>query len=403
MFNYARRILLSSIIAILLTISLFTFSYFRELHLANYEFTCLIGSLSEDVPEELGPILKRIGTELPSDTLYKKGNAAMTALGYGTHGRAIFNERHISIVPYLLYCALILGAIIALQFYVQYPVIKIKKIANSLILDIERAMGKYPVKFETSETNILIVNRLVAQITALVDQLNHQIRLLKLAQNDRTVFIENISHQIKTPLTCISLDLELLENTTDISRIPLYTNSCYTQIEHVETLLNRLLKIGKLESGNVHYEFMEHNLLDTISVLCNRLDSQYPNKKATLLYDDAQNYIISYDIVWLYEALENIVKNCYLYSFDHEGIEITLVRYESFIKIVLSDHGIGIPQEDLPNIFDRFYRSKETQNKEGFGIGLNLAKLVIEGHHGTIFAQSDHHSTEFIIHLPIII
>lgn len=279
---------------------------------------------------------------------------------------------------------------------------KIKQIINSLILDIEQAMGKYPVKFETYDTNIFLVNQLSSQITAVIDQLNHQIELLKIAQNDRRVFIENISHQIKTPLTCISLDLELLENLSDTSKISLYTDSCYTQIDHIEALLNRLLKIGKLESGKIHYEFMEHNLLDTISVLCNRLDGQYPNKKISLLYDDTASYTMSYDIVWLYEALENIAKNCYLYSYD-DGVEITLTRYESYIKVVLCDHGIGIPKEDLPNIFDRFYRSKQNQNQEGFGIGLNLAKLVIEGHHGTIFAQSDNRSTQFIIHLPLII
>ena len=183
----------------------------------------------------------------------------------------------------------------------------------------------------------------------------------------------------------------------------MYTDSCFTQIDHIEALINRLLKIGKLESGKIHYEFLEHNLLDTIMVLCNTLEDKYPTKKVKLSYDKNEDFIISYDIVWLYEALENIAKNCYLYSYDNEGIEIDLVKYETYVKIVLCDHGIGISNTDLPNIFDRFYRSDQTKNQEGFGIGLNLAKLVIEGHHGTIFAQSDKRSTQFIIHLPLVV
>ena len=359
--------------------------------------------MSEVAPDKLDELICYMGTDQTSQELYKKGNQTLTALGYGPKGRNFFNNRILDKKPYFFHGLLVIILILLLQYYIRRPIKDIKKTINALIDDIERAMTNYPIKLETYETNIPLLNRLMCMITSVINQLNHQIELLQMAQKDRTIFIENISHQIKTPLTCISLDLELLENVTDMSKIQLYTDSCYTQIDHIEALINRLLKIGKLESGTIHYEFLEHNLIDTVSVLCSTLDGKYPNKKVTLSYDPSMDYIISYDFVWLYEALENIVKNCYLYSYDNEGIEITITRHESYIKIVFCDHGIGIPTEDLPNLFNRFYRSKQNQNQEGFGIGLNLAKLVIEDHHGTIFAHSDNRSTEFIIHLPIIV
>lgn len=403
MFNYTKRIFLSGFITIIVVLSLFLQSYRNDFQRNNYQFICLIGSMSEVAPDKLDDLIHYMDTDRNSHELYKKGDQALTALGYGPKGRNFFNSHVLNKSPYFFHTLLIISLILLLQYYISRPIKDMKNIIHTLIDDIERAMTKYPIKLETYEVNIPLLNRLMGVITSVINQLNHQIELLEMAQKDRTIFIENISHQIKTPLTCISLDLELLENVTDTSNIQLYTDSCYAQIEHIEALINRLLKIGKLESGMIHYEFLEHNLIDTVSVLCNTLDGKYPDKKVTLSYDPSMEYIISYDFVWLYEALENIIKNCYLYSYDNEGIEITITRHESYIKIVLCDHGIGIPTEDLPNIFNRFYRSKQNQNQEGFGIGLNLAKLVIEDHHGTILAHSDSHSTEFIIHLPIIV
>ncbi|MDO5521223.1 MAG: HAMP domain-containing sensor histidine kinase [bacterium] len=405
MFNYKRRVLLSFLVCTITLCLLQTVVYINYTKNTMHDFICQVGIIYEECPQKTGSIINKINKYQyeDQDLVYAKGQEALAVYGYGTNSINYFKSLTISSYHYIF---LILGLVICLTLlgiYTKRPATKIATIICDLIRNIELSMNTLPIQLETTITNIPVINELNAQIISLVEQLNHQIELLKRAQADRTVFIENISHQIKTPLTCISLDLELLSNVNSPDKIAIYTDSCYTQIDHIEALINRLLKIGKLESGKIHYEFLEHNLLDTINVLCNSLEAKYSGKKVTLSYDPEDSYIISYDIVWLYEALDNIANNCYLYSYDNQGIELELTRYDSYIKIILRDHGIGISTKDLPNIFDRFYRSDQTKNQEGFGIGLNLAKLVIEDHHGSIFAQSDNRSTQFIIHLPLII
>ena len=369
---------------------------------AYYDFVCDIAIISEEAPESLNTIVSRISTSSNSKSLYEKGKTILFSLGYGEIGQEYLRKQYQSPGLFLCIFFTIISCFSILAFHCFIIIKRIYNNIKEMIFKVEHAMTIYPAKIENSSYLFPVLDELSNQINSLVGQLNHQIELLKIAQDERTIFIENISHQIKTPLTCISLDLELLSTLDDNDKINEYINSCYSQIDHIEALINRLLKIGKLESGKVHYEFYEHNLIDTIFVLCNNLEENYPDKPTVLNYDPNENYILSYDIIWLYEALENIAKNCYLYSHDQSGVEIDVVKYESYIKIVLRDYGIGISPSDLPNIFDRFYRSKQNADRDGFGIGLNLAKLVIEGHHGSIFAQSNNQSTQFIIHLPLI-
>ena len=198
--------------------------------------------------------------------------------------------------------------------------------------------------------------------------------------------LADISHQIRTPLTSINLLVERLSASglTDECRHQL-TNELYGLLDRIDWLITTLLKISKLDAGTVSFNKETVSLETLIKKSCSPLLIPMELRGQELIIRADGNFYG--DPAWTSEAVGNIVKNCMEHTPDGGKIEIEAAENALYSEIVIKDNGTGISPEDLPHIFERFYKGKDSDGKS-FGIGLALSRMIIAGQNGTVKAEN---------------
>lgn len=198
-------------------------------------------------------------------------------------------------------------------------------------------------------------------------------------------FIENVAHQIKTPLSRVFSSLYIIEENLEHREQKARIEECYSHLESVSGLMKRLIDIGRLEAGKVIFQKEEFDLRMLVDEVVRNCVGE--TGKVQTNFASEENMLYHGDYEWLGEALKNIVKNGLEHDKSGIPLEIICVRDEEQIRITVRDHGPGLNQKDIPNLFDRFYIPEEVKANHT-GIGLNLAKLIVEGHFGMIYVQN---------------
>lgn len=279
------------------------------------------------------------------------GKQAMQELGYTERG--MFLAKTFDKEVYL-----VTGIVILVLFLLLVGVLVLQKQREGILLQEETQR----VKEELLHSN-----------------LGEQQLMLKKQAMTQT-YIENIAHQVRTPLANAMLNIGLVyENQSEGDKAVL--EECTYHIERVNKLMERLLKIGRLEAGKVEFAKQKDNL----ATLLEKLGKHYPEEKvATKL----QGVTMYFDYEWLYEAFSCLVENC----LDHVGaeceVQIGLTATEELAVITVEDNGTGFKEEDIPCLFERFSSSEKLKATGHYGIGLNLAKLIVEQHYGKITAYN---------------
>ncbi len=198
--------------------------------------------------------------------------------------------------------------------------------------------------------------------------------------------IADISHQIRTPLTSINLVVSML------SKEDLATERRQQLIRELKELLARidhlitvLLKISKLDAGTVEFNKENVPMVELIRRATEPLLIPIELRGQTL--DMVAEGDFSGDVTWTSEAIGNIVKNCMEHTPDGGCINIQTSDNALFTEIVITDNGVGIHKEDLPHIFERFYKGKNSSHNS-FGIGLALARMIVTEQNGTVKAEN---------------
>ena len=223
-------------------------------------------------------------------------------------------------------------------------------------------------------------------------------------RNQIHTLVADISHQTKTPISNIVLFSPLiLENDKidDYSRDIL--QDINLQSERLNFLIQSLIKMSRLESGIISPNISETKLIDTITWAVKEVIVVAEDKSIDIHIDGDKNTTANYDGKWTKEAIVNILENAIKYSGEGKSIKINIISYELFNRIDITDNGIGIEESELNNVFKRFYRCKNSNQNEGIGLGLYLAREIIRVQGGFIKVSSKLNvGSTFSVFLPTI-
>lgn len=198
--------------------------------------------------------------------------------------------------------------------------------------------------------------------------------------------IADISHQIRTPLTSINIIVQLLSKPgLDDDRRCRLCFELRQLLSRIDWLINSLLKISKLDAGTITFNREKISLTELIERSCAPLLVSLELREQTLDIKASGNVLG--DIAWNCEAIGNIVKNCTEHTPAGGTISITAEENPLFSEICICDNGSGIAEDDLPHIFERFYKGGNS-DESSFGIGLNLARMIITNQDGTVKAEN---------------
>lgn len=219
----------------------------------------------------------------------------------------------------------------------------------------------------------------------------HDITDQEKVDQERRDFVSNVSHELRTPLTSMHSYLEALSDGAweDKEIAPRFLEVTQNETERMIRLVNDLLKLSRMDGGREQLEKSFVNFTDFFNHIIDRFEMM---KKETIMFKrhiPREPVIIEIDEDKVMQVLDNIISNANKYSPDGGRISFYLKKFEDEIEVSIADEGLGVPDEDLANVFDRFFRVGKARSREmgGTGLGLAIAREVIEAHGGRIWAE----------------
>ena len=227
------------------------------------------------------------------------------------------------------------------------------------------------------------VNSLAAVLNAHAD---NELREKEFLKNT----ISDISHQLKTPLAALNIYNGLLQDEDiEVSSVKEFADLSEQELDRIETLVQSLLKITRLDAGAIVLEKNAENVADMMRDIELHFAYRARQEKKEIILSGSDHLSLFCDRDWLNEAIDNIVKNAFDHTESGATIRVAWKELPSGVQIVITDNGCGIHPEDIHHIFKRFYRSRFSKDKQGIGLGLPLAKAIVEAHNGTIEVDSE--------------
>ena len=222
----------------------------------------------------------------------------------------------------------------------------------------------------------------------------------------RRSFISNVSHELKTPMTTISGFIDgIIDGTIDDNRRDYYLKIVSDEIKRLSRLVQSMLSIAKLESDERKINLTEFDLADLMLTVIVSMEQKITDKNLSVEgLEDLSHTVINADKDLIYQVVFNLIDNAVKYS-DNDGcIMLSSHRISEKLEFTVRNTGNGIPPEDIPHIFERFYKADKSRsgNKDSLGLGLYITKTIVDLHDGDISVSSEQGSyTEFKVSLPV--
>ena len=227
-------------------------------------------------------------------------------------------------------------------------------------------------------------------------------------ERERRLFVSNVSHELRTPLTSVKSYLEALDEGALYDPVaPDFIKVSLNETNRMMRMVTDLLHLSRIDNATSHLDVELINFTAFITFILNRFDkmrAQDEEKKYELVRDYPITSVwIEIDTDKMTQVIDNILNNAIKYSPDGGKITVSMKTTDDQMILSISDQGLGIPKEDLPKIFDRFYRVDKARSRAqgGTGLGLAIAKEIIKQHNGFIWAKSEYgKGSTFTIVLP---
>lgn len=282
----------------------------------------------------------------------------------------------------------------------QISLYKQKKYIEQIVEDINHFL-LYPEEIKEESLKEGYLSNLMNQIVKLESQILYNRKMSEKKEKQVNCFIENMAHQMKTSITAIQIRLDTafdLCSDSQEKKMLIKSQECLNRLtDEVE----RLLIASQLAAGKVFMVYEKINIEKTISNCVDRLRVLAEKRDVKLILSGGILNEYCGDEFWLMQAFENVIKNAIEHTAEESNVQVSLSLQGSCINIQIEDEGEGIPDEELPFLFERFCRGNGM--KKGYGIGLSMAKDIIQSHHGTInVGNRESGGARFLISLPIL-
>ncbi len=244
------------------------------------------------------------------------------------------------------------------------------------------------------------------EIAELGNAFNHMAEQLQRLEQSRQEFVSNVSHELKTPLSSIKVLTESLifQEDVPVEMYQEFFEDINSEVDRLNSIISDLLTLVRLDQREIPINVTEVNLNEMIQNLLKRLAPLAHKKNIDLIYESHREVIAEIDIVKLSLALTNLVENAIKYTPDGGNVTILLQGDLQDAFITVKDTGIGIAKEEQSKIFERFYRTDKTRNREtgGTGLGLAITYKTIVMHNGSIVVESEEgKGSTFSVQLPL--
>jgi signal transduction histidine kinase len=271
----------------------------------------------------------------------------------------------------------------------------IARISDQIDLVLHNADHLYIGEADEGELSILH-----SEITKMTLRIREQNEALKKEKEHLADSLADIAHQLRTPLTSANLILSLLANNPDENERKAFVRETEELLLQMDWLTTSLLKLSRLDAGIVVFQNEQIDVNDLICAALRPFLIPMELHNIDVQIDIPKGMSIQGDSGWLSEAIQNVIKNCMESAGDNGKVEIVCTNTPLFSEISIHDSGAGFEKEDLPRLFDRFYRGKNPK-ATGYGIGLALCKMIITRQGGTITAKNrPQGGAQFAIRFP---
>ena len=227
----------------------------------------------------------------------------------------------------------------------------------------------------------------------------------QLAEQRKNDLIVYLAHDLKTPLASVIGYLNLLQDEGQISEElrEKYLSVSLDKAEHLEDLINEFFEIAKLNLSNITLQYSRINLTRLLEMILYEFQPILKEKNINCNLSIAEDTMLRCDADKIQRVFDNLLRNAVIYSFDGTDIDIMVTEQGENIVIKFVNHGDTIPEEKLERIFEQFYRldASRSTSSGGAGLGLAIAKEIVELHRGTITASSENEVIEFEVTLPL--
>ena len=360
------------------------------------------------------PLIDQISASLFNMNRYLRSQKTETTNTLNQTNRELFYILSVIIGLFLLYIFMIL---ISMELMIFKPILNIAEVMK------QKAFGKTEEQFsqkQSLETQNLITafNELENKVLSRTINMEKAISKAKQAYNEakianqaKSTFLANMSHELRTPLHGILSFSDLGSSKTgeiDKEKTRQYFDLINESGQRLLLLLNDLLDLEKLESGRVELNLQDHNLEKTTLTVLEHQKALIKNKNLTVtLKAEECPEITVYDEEKMIQVISNLLTNAIKFTPETSSIEIILdsvrVDNENMARFTIDDSGIGIPDDELEHVFDKFVQSSKTQTGAGgTGLGLSICFEIIKAHHGSIYAeQKASQGARFIFYLPL--
>ena len=287
---------------------------------------------------------------------------------------------------YTMVCFLLMSVAILIFCYGYFR--EQHKIMEDAITQItEYISGNKDVTIECNDEGELY--RLFHEVNSLVAILNAHAENEKNAKKFLRNTISDVSHQLKTPLAALNIYIGLIQNEAkELPTIQEFSLLSEQELDRIEGLVQNLLKITKLDAGTIVLEKSLENVSEIAESVKKHFLFRAKQEGKEIYLSGSRETTFLCDRNWIIEAIGNLVKNALDHTEKGGCIHIEWRVFASILQIIIKDNGSGIYPEDLHHIFKRFYRSRFSKDTQGIGLGLPLAKAIVEAHNGTIEADS---------------